>query len=349
MFSGEFIKLTQNQGHFSGEGNEQWTDSELLLLLEAIEMYEDDWTAIEEHVGTRSAQQCIRKFLELPIEDPYIAAEGEAMKGPLRYARIPFEQADNPVMSVVAFLSGVVGPGVAADAAKAAIHELADGKKEQVKELVEEIEKEGTTIENDGDKSMDEINVDEKMDVSASSSNENGVTNGNPDAMNVDSSSSPKPETKFKSTIAKSKVVRAAELALKASAKSARALAEVEENAIRKSLAELIKLTLTKLELKMTQFEEMEELLEEERRSLEQQRLQLAQERQNIKQVMNAVRAEIEKNNPNVPPGAALPQPYNQLQGALAGQGTKVAEIRSGTSFEGDSGPVSAGNYTQLI
>ena len=36
-------------------------------------------------------------------------------------------------MSVVAFLAGVVGPGVAADAAKTALHELTDGDKKDKK------------------------------------------------------------------------------------------------------------------------------------------------------------------------------------------------------------------------
>lgn len=96
MFSGDFVKLTQNQvQHGVGASMEDdWTDQEILLLLEGVEMYDDDWNAVEEHVGSRSAHQCIRKFLELPIEDPYIATEGNM--GPLRYARVPFEQADNP-------------------------------------------------------------------------------------------------------------------------------------------------------------------------------------------------------------------------------------------------------------
>ena len=128
MFSGDFVKLTASQSNPSDDG---WTDQEVLLLLEGVEMYDDDWSAIEEHVGTRSAQQCIRKFLELPIEDPYLEAESEGTKGPLRYARVPFDQADNPVMSVVSFLAGVVGPGVAAEAAKTALHELTDGSKEK--------------------------------------------------------------------------------------------------------------------------------------------------------------------------------------------------------------------------
>jgi SWI/SNF related-matrix-associated actin-dependent regulator of chromatin subfamily C len=101
MYSSDFVKLTANAGPST---NGDWSDQETLLLLEGVEMY-------DEHVGTRSAQQCILKFLELPIEDRHFNTEGSM--GPLRFGRIPFEQADNPVMSVVAFLAGVVGPAEA--------------------------------------------------------------------------------------------------------------------------------------------------------------------------------------------------------------------------------------------
>ena len=126
MFSGDFVKLTSTQNTHGS--SDDWTDQEILLLLESVEMCNDDWSLIEEHVSTHSAQQCIWKFLELPIEDSYLNAEGEGEKGPLRYARLPFEQADNPVVSVVAFLAGVVGPGVAAEAAKTATKELTNRK-----------------------------------------------------------------------------------------------------------------------------------------------------------------------------------------------------------------------------
>ena len=49
----------------------------------------------------------------------------------MRYTRLPFEQAGNPVVSVVAFLAGVVGPGVAAEAAKTATKELTNRKRDK--------------------------------------------------------------------------------------------------------------------------------------------------------------------------------------------------------------------------
>lgn len=49
-----------------------WTEQETLLLLEALELYRDDWNKVCEHVGTRTQDECILHFLRLPIEDPYL-------------------------------------------------------------------------------------------------------------------------------------------------------------------------------------------------------------------------------------------------------------------------------------
>ncbi|KAK0566632.1 SWI/SNF and RSC complex subunit Ssr2 [Tilletia horrida] len=145
-------------GEADGEG---WTDAETLRLLEGMEMFGDDWTKVSNHVGTRSWQQCITRFLQMPIEDPYLdeglgsgttngtsAPSGKLVNGSaksvkqselgmLQYARdpklgIPFSQADNPVMSVVAFLASAVSPAVAAAAAQSALGELTEGVRKRV-------------------------------------------------------------------------------------------------------------------------------------------------------------------------------------------------------------------------
>ena len=54
----------------------EWTDEETLLLLEAMEMYKDDWNKVSDHVSTRTQDECILHFLRLPIEDPYLEDEG---------------------------------------------------------------------------------------------------------------------------------------------------------------------------------------------------------------------------------------------------------------------------------
>ncbi|XP_071530675.1 SWI/SNF complex subunit SMARCC2 isoform X2 [Panulirus ornatus] len=108
----------------------EWTEQETLLLLEALEMYKDDWNKVCEHVGTRTQDECILQFLRLPIEDPYLedsevgSGASACALGPLAYQPIPFSKSGNPIMSTVAFLASVVDPRIAASAAKAAMDEF---------------------------------------------------------------------------------------------------------------------------------------------------------------------------------------------------------------------------------
>ncbi|XP_058233390.1 SWI/SNF complex subunit SMARCC1b isoform X3 [Hemibagrus wyckioides] len=112
----------------------EWTEQETLLLLEALEMYKDDWNKVSEHVGSRTQDECILHFLRLPIEDPYLE-NSEASMGPLAYQPVPFSQSGNPVMSTVAFLASVVDPRVASAAAKAALEEFSRVREQASPEL----------------------------------------------------------------------------------------------------------------------------------------------------------------------------------------------------------------------
>lgn len=52
-----------------------WTDQETLMLLEGLEMFKDDWNKVADHVGSRTQDECILRFLQLPIQDPYLDGE----------------------------------------------------------------------------------------------------------------------------------------------------------------------------------------------------------------------------------------------------------------------------------
>ncbi|XP_056336048.1 SWI/SNF complex subunit SMARCC1b isoform X3 [Danio aesculapii] len=112
----------------------EWTEQETLLLLEALEMYKDDWNKVSEHVGSRTQDDCILHFLRLPIEDPYLE-NSEASMGPLAYQPVPFSQSGNPVMSTVAFLASVVDSRVASAAAKAALEEFSRAREDAPSEF----------------------------------------------------------------------------------------------------------------------------------------------------------------------------------------------------------------------
>ncbi|KAF9077581.1 SWIRM domain-containing protein [Rhodocollybia butyracea] len=335
MFSGDFVKLSSAAVH--GSTDDDWTDQEVLLLLEGVEMYDDDWSKVQEHVGTRTSQQCIQKFIALPIEDPYL--DSEASMGPLRFGRVPFDQADNPVMSVVAFLAGVVAPSVGADAAKTALHELIKPDQEEDKTTTDadEEQKKAEGVDNRDDK-MDEDGKEAAAPTSSSAVDKMAV---DPSEKLASSSS--------KHTVPHSKMVRAAQLALKSSANSAAALATAEDQQIRASLSQLVKLTLNKLEIKMGQFEELEEILEDERKGLESARVALVQERLGIKRSLEYVRGEIAKFQGM---GAAAPQPLlSAVNGAslgTTGQGPQPAPVDAAALMNDGMGPLNDGNMLQL-
>ena len=342
LFSGDFVKLTTTPPGVPGasSANNDWSDQEVLLLLEGIEMYDDDWSKIEEHVGTRTSQQCIRKFLELPIEDPYLRTEGSM--GPLRFGRIPFEQADNPVMSVVAFLAGVVNPSVAAEGARVALRELTDG--EGGKQGASSSGAESQQERKDEDKMDEDVPPPQRKDDSGMSTDPSNVT--------------PSPSTTTAHAIPHSQVQRAAHLALSASAKAASSLASAEHAQIRHTLATLVKLTLTKLEIKMSQFEELEDILEEERRNLESARVALVNERLGLKKMLDVVRGEIGRQQQNMISNGQSISPLGFSQGlvnaatnpntqlGMVGQGTVVSEVQAGQNVEGL--PVQDGQILQL-
>ncbi|KAF9905397.1 hypothetical protein EC991_001692 [Linnemannia zychae] len=265
MSSGDFIRL--NAQHFKHATDDTWTDQETLLLLEGLEMFDEDWNSVAEHVGTRSREQCILHFLQLPIEDPYLSAASERELGPLQYHRIPFSQADNPVMSVVAFLASVVNPGVAAAAAKSALKELAQAKKsaEEGVEGAEGGEKEDTsktaTVEN-GDAEPKAEAQSGEMDVDKAAGEDTEMKQDEAPSTNI-------------AGLPRSTLEKVGAAALGSAAAKAKVLADNEEREVRRLVTQVVEAQLKKMELKLQQFEELESVLETEKRELERQRQQL--------------------------------------------------------------------------
>ncbi|KAI3675227.1 hypothetical protein L1987_84813 [Smallanthus sonchifolius] len=69
MAPSDFILM--EPGDAAGASSGKWTDQETLLLLEALQLFNENWNEIAEHVATKTKAQCILHFLQMPIEDTF--------------------------------------------------------------------------------------------------------------------------------------------------------------------------------------------------------------------------------------------------------------------------------------
>ncbi|GMS83411.1 hypothetical protein PENTCL1PPCAC_5586, partial [Pristionchus entomophagus] len=274
-----------------------WTDQETVLLLEGIEMFRDDWNKVSDHVGTRTQDECIMRFLQLPTMDPYLEEGGADVLGPLAYQPVPFSQTGNPVMSTVAFLASVVDPRVAAAATKAALEQFAKVKDEVPPLLVEahaknvqaHFDKTGVI---DGNYGLEKSGIATDVD----SAKEEKMETDECDKLEEERKKALEKEKKGKkgdeeteegegvekqAKIACSEAVQAAaSAALGAAAVKAKHLATIEERRIKSLVAQLVETQMKKLEMKLKHFDELEQIMDKEKESLEYQRQQLILERQ---------------------------------------------------------------------
>lgn len=231
-----------------------WTDSEMILLLEGLDQLDDDWDEIADHVKTRTREECVLRFLQVEIEDPYLETEidgaGSATMGALNSGRIPFTQADNPVMSVVAFLAGMSEPSVAASVASKFTAEARKNLRNRLENGLggarQEKGKEREVVKNE-------------------------------DSMDIDSAKSPQADASNQvSTLSQQhQPISIATMAMAGTATRASGLVSNEEREMTRLVSAIVNLVLQKFELKLKQFSELEALLQAERRQLDRVRQQL--------------------------------------------------------------------------
>jgi SWI/SNF related-matrix-associated actin-dependent regulator of chromatin subfamily C len=71
MSKSDFILM--ESADVPGSGGSNWTDHETLLLLEALEIFKGkEWHEIAEHVATKTKEQCMLHFLQMPISEPFL-------------------------------------------------------------------------------------------------------------------------------------------------------------------------------------------------------------------------------------------------------------------------------------
>lgn len=243
-----------------------WSDAELLRLLEGLERFDDNWQEIADHVGTRTKEECVLQFLQLDIEDKYLEAENPTGLSMLGTAggQLPFSQADNPVMTVVAFLASLADPASAAVAAGKSAEELRQnlrGKLESSGAIEAQSNGKGKGKETEGAESM-EIDIRQET-------------------------------TTTTTTTTKTTTTALANIPLATIGARADGLASHEEREMTRLVSAAVNITLQKMEQKMKYFNEMEAILQEERRELERGRQQLFLDRLAFKKRVRRVQDEL--------------------------------------------------------
>lgn len=270
----DFVKLEDSQYTRFPDRDAPWTDSELLLLLEGLENFDDDWSQIAQHVGTRSAEECVMKFLQLEIEDKYLedttaSLAGSSLDGGLQ----PINQTENPVLSVVAHLAQMTQPSVAAAASGRTVAEVQRILRDQIEERgggggadKSEKERKAETAETPKQDDQNAMDIDGAQDKE-----QEGPKNADGAKQEDQASRAEKPGAS------------PAVFALATSAARAAVLASHEEREMTRLVSAAVNTTLQKLELKIAQFSEIEQLVEAERRDLEIARQQLVSDRLAVK------------------------------------------------------------------
>ncbi|XP_050363486.1 SWI/SNF complex subunit SWI3C [Argentina anserina] len=324
----DFIRVDSTKDYDDLDG-ENWTDQETLLLLEAMEIYNENWNEIAEHVGTKSKAQCILHFLRLPVEDGLLEnievpgiplpsnsshrddhggfhptsngnSAGPCLQDGDSESRFPFANSGNPVMSLVAFLASSVGPRVAASCAHAALAVLSEdnGLSTSGSNLHEGAGGHRMNLESmhgqGGALGNTANSVQQKGENSAGQgswgTNEAGAT--------------PIPAQKVKA---------AAKAGLAAAAIKAKLFADHEEREIQRLSANIVNHQLKRLELKLKQFAEVETYLMKECEQVEKTRQRMVAERTRL-------------ISTRFGPGGVAP-PMN-----LAGAGPSMANNNTGTN-----------------
>ncbi|KAF8088453.1 hypothetical protein N665_0541s0018 [Sinapis alba] len=271
----DFVRVDTSKD-YRDQDVDNWSDQETLLLLEAVELYNENWVQIADHVGSKSKAQCILHFLRLPVEDGLLdnvelpgvtdpanptngydhkardsngALPGTSQQDSDTEINLPFVKSPNPVMALVAFLASAVGPRVAASCAHECLTVLSADDR----------------LKSDGLQGKERSLLD----------GENQPLDDNSGAQKTSCQNGAEAPT----PLSQDKVMDAFRAGLSAASTKAKLFADHEEREIQRLSANIVNHQLKRMELKLKQFAEIETLLMKECEQVEKTRQRFAAER----------------------------------------------------------------------
>ena len=331
--SEHFVKVDRGDYPPAPHVADPWSQEELLRLLEGLEMFDDNWNEVANHVATKTREQCVMKFLQLEIDSQYAEPEDQPQSSGnpsskflkdleyLKEGRLPIFYGDNPILSVVGFLAGLA-PANVSEVAVAASRSVAQ-MRQDLKDKIDNVNSKGKEKETEAGVKNEDV-----MEVDA--------------AQSTDATISAEPK--------ESNPLITLPFALSA-ARSA-ALASHEERHITRLVSGAINLQSEKLKLKMQHFNDFEKLHAAERRDLQRRRQQLFMDRLNFQKRVRALEEATKKTGAMLGGPAGLPGSMNPedavkaLTDAIALLGVGKGEEGVGVkrdSVEGSVQPIAEG------
>lgn len=265
---------------------DDWSSKELADLLLGIKEHKNDWYKIAKCVGNRTPQECILKFLNIPIEDKYDKV-GKKDLGILKYAReFPVSSVDNPVISNLIFMTTLVDSEVvkaaSVNAAKVIDAELVKRVQEVYGEQSDkEVTKKESPEKEDSQREQDktpstESNKDEDIDKEL--------------------------KEQFEANKSSNVIENSATAVLGSVAARSHLFANYEEREMQKITTTILNQELNKIDVKLRKIKELEKIFQRERQNLVQQqnevfldRLALAKSTVDVTRKLNEAIALIKK------------------------------------------------------
>lgn len=245
---------------------DDWSPRELANLLMGIRKHKNDWYQIANIVGNnRTPQECILKFLKMPIEDNFNKLSDKDM-GILKFAsNFPVMSADNPVISNLIFMTNLVD----SDVVKAASANASKVIDEELYKRVEEVYGNEPVKSTEKDEVKSETGKPETKEDS-SASNGNGES---PKAKRDEVDSEIKKE--FENNSLSDLPGEAATAVFGSVGARSHLFANYEEREMLRITTTILNQELNKIGVKMKKIDELEKIYQREKQNLAQQQSEI--------------------------------------------------------------------------
>lgn len=232
--------------------NDGWSQEDVSKLVDAVKTYKNDWYQIAAAVGKdKTPQQCVLKFLKLPLEDKFnpIKDGNKSDIELLRFAsNYPINSIDNPVLANLVFMTRLVDREVAKAASEAAIKAMDATIRQKVIDVYGDKKDQVEEDKGNTDPSADDPGLKQDRYKDENKSSEQ---NGHKEEQTGEGEAI---ATTFGIVGARSHV-----------------FASYEEREMHKVSASIINHELSKVETKLAKIEELEKIYERERQNLARQ------------------------------------------------------------------------------